>query len=319
MGNTIVLILSLLALGLGLGFVLWDMHRRSLRTRILQLPGGLRFEAQNFSVEVRRSEQEVRTQCVQGLLSAPAGAASAQPAEARRVQHTFAAVGFSANVRACMKPGTDVAQPRSTGCSDIVLQGADGTQLRIAQVNATVATSFKYFYLQVRLWIDKLEQRLERERVERLRGEAEAAQAQQEAELMAQLLAGKAAQQDLTSADCEAMAAAQIAHWRQSAGFEGQHSLQQTDANGVVQWFVDLTMDGRITLHADKRTIHASLRGSSIESKSGLLEIGVRDAYWSESDPELRTFRVFKGVGADERRAWKERMEILRKSLADPG
>jgi hypothetical protein len=78
---------------------------------------------------------------------------------------------------------------------------------------------------------------------------------------------------------------------------------------------VDLGTDGRITLHADKRTIHATLLGAEIASLGGELEIGVRDDYWTEDEPGLRVFRVFKGLPPNERRAWKERLEILRDSL----
>ena len=72
---------------------------------------------------------------------------------------------------------------------------------------------------------------------------------------------------------------------------------------------------GRITLHANNRTIHTTLAGASIASLGGELEVGVRDDYWSEDEPELRTFRILKGLPPDERRAWKERMEILRDNL----
>jgi hypothetical protein len=43
--------------------------------------------------------------------------------------------------------------------------------------------------------------------------------------------------------------------------------------------------------------------------------VGVRDAYWSEDNPQLSTMRVLKGRNAAERLAWRERLEILRNSL----
>ena len=80
-------------------------------------------------------------------------------------------------------------------------------------------------------------------------------------------------------------------------------------------WFIDLAKDGRITLHADNRTIHTTLLGASITSSSGVLEIGVRDAYWSEENPSMRVFTIFKGLPSDQRRAWKERLDLLRNNL----
>lgn len=308
--------LILLAIAVALGFAL-DLHRRMQRTRILQLPGGLRFEAYHFSVQIQRREQEVRARCARAVLALPGATVSLEAPQAERVEHTFAAVGFSVALRERNKqmPGLTEAAPK--GDVDIVLQGADGTLLTIERVSRSVAVSFQYFYLQVRHWIDKLEQRLERERVARLRSEEEGAQAQRDADVLAQLLDGRAPNAPLTAQECEAMAAAQIAQWRSAAGFEGQHSLHQVDATGRVLWFVDLAADGRITLHADKRTLHTTLRGASITVVLGELEVGVRDAHWTEDEPELRVFRVLKGRSAEERRAWKERMELMRRSL-DP-
>lgn len=303
------------ALLVGLGLVMLELHRRSLRTQIYQLPGGLRFEAQRFSVQIQRKQQEVRVRCGRGILRAPGAGAAPGPAQAGPLECTFAAIGIAVEVRGSepLKP----AESRSpkAGPFDVIIRSADGTQLTIEQVNGTVAASFKYFYLQVRHWIDKLEQRVERERIERLRSEEEAEQARQHADFMAQLVASQSPNETPSAAECAARAEAQIAHWRQAAGFQGLHSLQQTDANGMVVWFIDLAADGRITLHAQNRILHSSLRGASIASGNGELEVGVRDAYWSEQNPELRLFPVLKGRSAEERRAWKERLELLCNSL----
>jgi hypothetical protein len=60
------------------------------------------------------------------------------------------------------------------------------------------------------------------------------------------------------------------------------------------------------------------LHGASITSTAGGLQLGVRDAWWTEQEPELRTFKVLQ-VGPDERRAWKERLELIRNGLAASG
>jgi hypothetical protein len=103
---------------------------------------------------------------------------------------------------------------------------------------------------------------------------------------------------------------AQIAHWRQVAGFSGNSEVGYAE-NGKIDWFIDLDPRGRITLHADRRTIHTTLLGATVSSLAGELEVGVRDDYWSEAEPELKSFRLFKGAHSDVRRAWKERLEIL--------
>lgn len=330
---------SLVALGL----LFFELHLRSKRTRVVQIPGGLRFEAHQFSVQFQRTEQEVRVQCQRGVL-VPAAASPGQPlAKTGRAACQFPATGFRAEVRDGVRQVAGEGAPVRTGFSEISLRGADGAALTIQQVNPSVAADFVAFFRQVRNWIDKLEQRLERERVARLRSEEAAAQAQQEAELLARLLepqapapqtlqtpqtpatpqtpeaaaAAEAATAAATAAAAEAVTASQIALWRRNAGFQGQHSRWQADARGVVEWFVDLAMDGRITLHADKRTLSSSLLGASIASAAGGLQIGVRDAWWSEQDPELRLFNVLR-LGPDERRAWKERLELIRNGLAKP-
>lgn len=310
--------LILLVLVLVLGLVL-ELYRRMQRTRIFQLPDGLRFEAYNFFVQVHRQQQQVHVHCARGLLMVPhAGAStstSTEPVQPRPLDHVFAAAGFSIALHECTKQKAGHAQPVPTGYCHIVFEGADGTQLTIERVSATVATSFQSFYLQIRRWIVRLEQRLERERVERLRSDDEAAQTQRDEQLMAQLLEGRVPNAPLSEQEREAMAAAQIAHWRSAAGFEGAHSVHHTDIRGRVVWFLDLADDGRITLHADRRTLHTTLRGATVVSNNGELEVSVRDAHWNESVPELSLFRVLRGRSAEERRIWRERLDIKRMGL----
>ena len=299
---------SLVALGL----VFLEMHLRARRTQIIQVPGGLRFEAQKFSMQLQRTQREVRVQCARGVLTPGAAGSPARPAGP--VECQFAAAGFRVEVRESVRLLADQAAPVRTGFFEISLRGADGMALRIPQVNAAVAADFVSYFRQVGHWIDKLEQLLERERVAQLRAQEEAAQTRRHAELMESLL--RPTDAPPSPADCEAASAAQIAHWRQAAGFRGQHSLWQADSRGVIHWFVDLAMDGRITLHANKRTLHGSLRGASITSTGEELHMGLRDAHWTEEEPELRFFRVLRGRKPEERLAWKERMESIRNGLS---
>jgi hypothetical protein len=308
-------LLALVLLG-GLGWFLLEMRLRALRTRVLQIPGGLLFEAQDFSVQVLRKEQELRVRHARGVWTPPGGSAVQNMPQAGRTECTFAAPGFRLEVRECLQQ-QEAGQTTATrtGHFDLVMRGGDDSRLILERVNGSVTKSFELFFLQVSHWIDKLEKRAEQARVLRLRSEEEAAQADQYAQWTAQLLGSAAQKAARPQAERDKITAAQIARWREAAGFTGQHSLHKADANGLVLWFIDVAADGRITLHADKRTIHATLRGASVASTGGDLEVGVRDAYWTEAEPELQVFKVLRGVSTDERRAWKERLEIIRNAL----
>ena len=65
-----------------LGFVVWDLYQRSRRSVTLQVPGGLRFEAQRFTLQVLRREQELRVKCGRGVLKPAAAAAPLPPGPA---------------------------------------------------------------------------------------------------------------------------------------------------------------------------------------------------------------------------------------------
>ena len=316
--KTLNFALACFALVVSLGLLLWEMQLRARRTRVVQVPGGLRFEAQSFSVEFQRKEKEVRVQCAHGVLAPASHRPDPEPAKAARTACKFAAAGFRVEVRESVMQVADQVAPVLTGYSEIHMRGADEMTLTIPQVNPEVAADFAFFSRQVSHWIDKLERRLERERVAHLRREEEELQAQQEASLLADLLSRQSPNAVPSAAAWDAIVAAQIDLWRQITCFEGQHSAWQADAQGVVDWFVDLGADGRITLHADGRTLHSTLHGASITSTGSALLVAVRDAYWTQQEPGLRAFKVLR-LGPDERRAWKERLEIIRNSLSAPG
>jgi hypothetical protein len=87
------------------------------------------------------------------------------------------------------------------------------------------------------------------------------------------------------------------------------------DGKGGIEWFIDLDATGRITLHSGKQTAHTTLKGATITSLGGELEINVLDA---EGNPDPHSFRVLKNMPPDVRRAWKERLEMLRDSFKRP-
>ena len=84
---------------------------------------------------------------------------------------------------------------------------------------------------------------------------------------------------------------------------------------GKVVWFVDLEPTGKVILHSNGKTFHGSLKGAKITSLAGELEVGVRDALWSEDEPALSNFYIMAGAKSEVRLAWKERLEILIRSL----
>ena len=102
---------------------------------------------------------------------------------------------------------------------------------------------------------------------------------------------------------------------RKAAGFKGSSSEVSLDARGKIQWFIDLDSSGRAILQSGSRTFHGSLKGAKVTTLTGELELGVRDALWTEDDPQLSNFNIMAGAKAETRLAWKERLEILIRSL----
>lgn len=304
-----------------------ELQARTLRSRIADVGGGLRFEAHNFSVEVQRNARQLAVVSKSGrLLRTPleGGDSVTQAAPFKALlpaagcQITVLRPQQAAPGMAAIARGFCTLQLRATdapGKDPQPVPGGQQTEVLIEHVPDLVAVSFEAFASRVRVWIEKIEHRLELERIERRRVEAETAEAAEIERALAEAQAAKAAAGPLTDKDREDLAAIQISTWRKAAGFTGTATEVSIDGEGRIVWFVDMCNDGRITLHADKRTIHASLLGATVTSLGGELEIGVRDDYWTEDEPALRTFRVFKGMPVDQRRAWKERIELVRASI----
>ena len=299
-----------------LGFYAYvEYQARVLKTRSGPIPGGLRFEAHGWSVEVQRSAQQLKVQTRQGHYTREPVAGGGAQEQQGPLTATLPAAGLQIEVTRSVQaqPG----QPaKPTGQCSVVFRASDETAfaaaekpggerhlLRLEQVPEPVAANFHQFAGQIRMWVDKLDHNLAQQvQLRQQRVEAEAA-----ALARAEARAKKAAEQPVAQ-DLEP--AAQIAHWRQVAGFSGTSEVGYAE-NGKIDWFIDLDPRGNITLHSDRRTIHTTLLGATVSTLAGELEVGVRDDYWSEAEPELKSFRLFKGAHSDVRRAWKERLEIL--------
>jgi hypothetical protein len=328
-----IVLIAIVALAAGGALYFYmELQVRTLRTRIVDVDGGQRFEANGFYVETQRTAKQVMVQSQFGKCVRTPLAGGEPQLQTGPLDVTLSTAGLRIEVARVTARVAGQEAPQSTGFCTITLTASDAlthaaqnlpggfaTMLTMERVPELVATSFHNFAGRVRVWVDKIEHRMELDRIEQLRKDEEGAQAAEQEKLLAEARAGKAPDAPLTEGDREALAGVQIEQWRKTAGFSGTSSEVSIDAEGRVAWFIDFSNDGRITLHADKRTIHSTLLGASIASLGGELEIGVRDDYWTEEEPTLRVFRIFKGLPPDERRAWKERLELMRDSLKKAG
>jgi len=284
-----------------------EYHAHMLKTHVTQEGGVLRFAAYGWSVEAHRGKSQLVVQARHGYYSRQKLGGGDPQVQEGAVSATLPAPGLRIDI----KPGaSNVACLVEFHASDEIALAAPGKtdgerfELRVDKVPAPVAAQFATFAGQLRVWVEKLEQRIAAQRkTEQEEAERHERQTSKEAAIEAPL-----SKETLTPEQ-------QVAQWRKAAGFSGTSSEIGLNEKGGVLWFVDLSPTGQITLHSDQRTIHATLAGANITSLGGELEVGVRDDYWTEEEPELRRFRILKGLPPDERRAWKERMEILRDEM----
>jgi hypothetical protein len=325
--QSLLLILGALAVIGGCVFMLLELRSRTLRTRVVDVPGTLRFEAHTFSVEVKVSTQQIQVHVNKGRLTRHPLQGGSDEVQEGPLDVTLPAPGLTIAVAPADKTPRNGQDKRpTTGLYSITIRASDAmisaTQklpsrfesvVDITPVPESVAQSFETFSNRVHIWADKLERRLKADLAERTRQEEDAAQLEQETKWRAEGDAKQAAKSALESS--QELANDQVARWRKAAGFRGIHSEVSIDADGRVHWFVDLTDDGRITLHANKRTIHTTLLGASFLPEKMDLVILVRDDYWTAEDPALKSFRVFDGLPPDGRRLWKDRLEAARNKL----
>jgi hypothetical protein len=300
-------------------FAYVEYNARQIKTRVERTKGGLRFVARGWSVEMQRSPQRVIVKAQHGHHRRMALDGGAARQYEGAVEQALPAPGLRIRLEPHTRPGIGDAPAVPTGLLVPVFEASDATPLepakeggqqhvlRLAPVPSVVAASFNQFAGQLRVWVDKLNHNLATQlqlEEDRLAAEASiAARAQAKAQKDAEL--ANAAPLD---------PAAQIAQWRQEAGFSGTSETGLTE-DGRLEWFVDLDPRGRVILHADKRTLYTTLLGATIKPLGAELEVGVRDQFWSEAEAELQVFRLFKGAHSDVRRAWKERLETLADKL----
>jgi hypothetical protein len=296
-----------------------------LRTSVNSVPGGLLFAAQGFSVESRHSAKEIKVITRQGEYARQVLPDGDEEQQNGALTVSLAAVGLQIEVsRISVKDG-DEGDAVSTGLSRIVFSATDEkmrkaqgklaserSQLKLDRVPDSIANDFQHFANGLRAWIDKVEQQVEAQlAAQRLREQEAAAAA-----LAVQVDPKEDTSVPLSETEREARAGAQLEKWRAAAGFKGSSTEVSFDARGQIVWLIDLEPTGKVILHANKRTFHGSLKGAAVVGIGAEMEISVRDDFWSEEDPRLVVFRVLGGTAPENRRAWKERLDILIQSLS---
>jgi len=293
-----------------------ERQARMLKTQSGPIPGGLRFSAHGWSVEVQRSTQQLQVKTQQGEYThqpLEGGDEELQqgpqtvmlPAPGLRIEITPNKVEEGEPSTAKPKGHCSVVFHASDESAFAMAekQGGERYLLRLENVPAPVAANFHQFAGQIRIWVEKLDRNV----AQQLHLRAQRAEAEAASQARAAAKAKKASEQ---SSQPELEPAEQIAVWRKAAGFSGTSEVGYTP-EGKIDWFIDLDSRGRITMYANKAVIHTTLMGAKVNSLGAELEISVRDQYWSEAESELQVYRIFKGAHSDTRRAWKERIEIL--------
>lgn len=302
------LLLALVVLVVLAWFGWVEYHAHMLKTQVTQEAGVLRFVAYGWSVEAHRGKAQLVVQARHGYASRQGLERGDPQVQAGAVEATLPAPGLRIEIKPGASGGTCLVEFHASDEIALAAQGKTGGErfeVRVDKVPAPVAAQFATFAGQLHVWVEKLEQRIaaqhqaEQEEAQRLERQTSADAIEHGPE---------AAKETLTPEQ-------QVGKWRKAAGFSGTSSEIGLNDKGGILWFVDQGPSGRITLHSDQRTIHTTLEGSQITSLGGELEVGVRDDYWSEEEPELRRFRILKGLPPDQRRAWKERLEILRDEM----
>lgn len=311
------------ALG-GCVYLFMEYQAYLLRTKVINVPGGLRFVSQNFAVEVRHAAKEILVVSKAARVVRQSLPEGEELVETGALTVTLAAAGLRIEVARVSVKDSEDADAKPTGVCRIVFAASDErlrqaqgqvasqrTELRLDHIPDPIAADFQQFANGLRAWIDKIEQRLA----------TQAAEHRRQAEIEAAKAAGVAAEvaedptAPLTEEERQARATLQLEKWRREAGFKGNATEMHVDARGRIEWLIELEPTGRAILHAADRTFHGSLKGATVTGIGSEIEVAVRDDYWSEDDPRLVAFRVLGGATAETRRAWKERLDILVQSL----
>lgn len=321
--NALVFLVLIVGLA-ALGWLVWSYMQQNaklLETRTIEIPGGLRFEAHAFSVEMHQTDKCVKVSAQPGTMQVKALHEDGTEHNQDGVSPlTLPAAGLSVAVVRTPVASEGRSGGQATNTFDIVFNAAGelsaepdagghttATVVRLQGLPAPVAKSFQAFASRLTIWADKVTKFAAQDKAQALQAAQDAATAALEAQTKAEAEQAAPVEEETNSLDL----AGQIAKWRKTAGFSGQYSEVSTHNKGGINWFIDLVPDGRITLHCNKRTVFTTLHGATITAVPKAIEIGVRDEYWFDGDP-LMVFQVLEGSPPNERRQWQEWLEAAR-------
>ena len=314
-----------------LGFGIVEYQAYMLRSDVKSVPGGLRFTSQFFTVEASRSEKVVKITCKRGQHKTTPIAGEAEQVRTGALSVVMSATGMRIHVSQIGNRKASGAPLIATGVSLIEFSTPDKLEvfskgkavgprsiLEVDGIPDSVGQAFRHFSEGLDAWFDKLERDIATEIAVREQQEAFAVAAQKVTADSATL--PKAPKLPISAAERDATGKAQLAQWRNNAGFAGTKSEIRVDPYGGVEWLIDLNPDGRIILHSDNLHFHGTLKGSVVTMLADDLEVKVRDEFWQEGDGNLPSFRVLKGFSREALLDWRDRLihagEIF---VHDPG
>ena len=325
--NALVFLVLIVGLA-ALAWLVWgymQQNAKLLQTRTVEFAGGLRFEANTFSVEMHQAAKCVKVSAQHGTMTVTAlqddtehkhdGISDLRlPAAGLRVAVVRTPVASDGHTAAQAMYTFDIVFNANggLGAEPEAIANASTAVVRLQGLPEPVAKSFQAFASRLTIWADKVTKFAEQDKAQALQAAQDAAAAALEAQAKAEAEAAQAASAEEETGSLDL--AGQIAKWRKTAGFSGQYSEVSTHNKGGINWFVDLNPDGRITLHGNKRTVFTTLHGASITVLPKAIEIGVRDEFWSDGDP-LLMFQVLQGSPPNERRQWQEWLEAARNRI----
>lgn len=329
-GTFIMTVMLLAAVAGVLIYGYMEYQIRMLRTTATRLASGLLFTSKFLTVGTRNASQEVVVNAPLGRHGIDAGAADLARQPRQAIAVVLPAVGLRCDVKA---DSTDPAGGAAERCT-ITFTASDAAKLQslglpVAPASVTViegvpfpvARDFQSFAAQMALWVERVEHRIQLEREAEQRKIEEAAAAQAAAEAAALRAADKSSKSKedfstpVSDEERKARIDRQIATLHKAAGFKGSSSEFNADPGGKLLWYIDLEPSGRVIVQSGNRTFHGSLKGAKVTTLTGELELGVRDALWSAEESMLSNFNIFGGAKPETRLAWKERLEILIRSL----
>ncbi len=323
-----VLVLAVVAAALIYGYMEYQV--RMLRTTATKLAGGLLFTSKFLTVGTRNATQEVVVNARMGRHAVEAAAADLAHLTKKELAVVLPAIGLVCDVKVDSAHRAGKTADRCTitfTASDAAkllalgLPAAPAAVVVIDDVPLPVARAFQSFAGQMGLWIERVEQRVHLEREALQRRKDDEAAAQTAADAAAQRALGKASKTKddystpVSDEERRARIDKQVDILRKAAGFKGTSAEIGADPGGKIQWYIELEPSGKVILQSSGRSFYGSLKGAKLTTLAGELELGVRDALWTEEDSALSNFLILSGAKSEIRLAWKERLEILIRSL----